>query len=305
MAAMDVPNLPDETPDPPFVLPATSRHPDSDPGDESARVPWELAQQARADDSRDERADLPTGFIGSDLDDEATPPPGPYADLPTGFIGNGLGADRQLEAGIDNGPDRVDADQPGDVTAAPGDDQEGPVGNRPDEGATDTSPFLDAALRIAQPAERKSLRQNLTNFGKLHPEDIQKLNTRNWDRIDGDVKAAASAIWKDAADIVARAVTKQNHRREFLEALATWRDDSTREALSEEAVQRRHPLVTRFWDEMKELAEHVLRDVVTEVAQAALIEMLFPGAHLIVPPTNLVAALLTAAELGELAAGAH
>ena len=168
------------------------------------------------------------------------------------------------------------------------------AGESPEYGA-----LVNAALGSMHDDERESLKTKITSFVALHPEHVEELDTRNWDRLDDDVKAAASAIWNEAAAIVGKAVTEQQHLREYQEDLRAWWRDPHRETASEEDVRMRHPFLARVWDAMKELARHILEEAV----QAAVIEMLFPGAHLIIPPTNLVAALFTAGDLGDIPDG--
>jgi hypothetical protein len=200
---------------------------------------------------------------------------------------------------------------PQDTTGS-GDHHASPVDGsdaRPEPIPRDKPSLLAAALALSQrgPDELASftfLKQELAAFARLHPEDVDRLNTRKWDELDDDVKTTAIAIWKKAAEVVARAATELNQRREFSAALATWHNDPTRKVSSEAEVRRVNPLVAQVWDAMKELAKDVLGDAMIEIAQAMLIEMLLPGAHLITPPDGLLAAIFTAGAFGELANGA-
>jgi hypothetical protein len=172
-------------------------------------------------------------------------------------------------------------------------DQEMEAAERPEYGT-----LVNAALGSMHDHERESLKKKIASFVALHPEHTEQLDTRNWDRLDDDTKGAASAIWNQAAAMVGRAVTEQ-HLREYREDLLDWWHDPDRETASEEYARMQHPCLARVWDAMKELTRHLLEEAV----QAAVIEMLFPGAHLIIPPTNLVAALFTAGDLEDLADG--
>jgi hypothetical protein len=149
------------------------------------------------------------------------------------------------------------------------------------------SPLLKAALELEKdtPAGR-----DLT--GKLEA----------FDQLEGaERETAEQEIWQAAADIVGRVLTEQNLLLAYRAGLIRWWEDPVREVSTEEEVRERHPLVAWVWDTMREQATHGLEEAV----QVAVIEILFPGAHLILPPTNLVAALFTAAGLENLAHGVH
>ncbi|WP_432833048.1 hypothetical protein [Dactylosporangium sp. CA-092794] len=189
------------------------------------------------------------------------------------------------------------ADNDGDdesLTLGPDDDDQSMEASEPLEYGM----LVNAALGSMHDDERDSLKRKIASFVALHPDHTEQLDTRNWDRLDDDVKAAASAIWNEAAAIVGKAVTEQ-HLDEYREDLVVWRRDPFRETASEEDVRIRYPFLAWAWDAMKELARHFLEEAV----QATVIEMLFPGAHLIIPPMNLVAALFTAGDLADVAQG--
>jgi hypothetical protein len=173
---------------------------------------------------------------------------------------------------------------------APGLEHDEPEGE-PAKESREYGALINAALRSEYADERESLKEEITSFVALHPEHTEQLDTRNWDRLDKDVQAAASEIWTEAANVVARAVTELNQRREFLNALQNW-TDPTREASAEDRKRQ-----WQFWTAMKNLVS----DVVIQLAKEALIEMLFPGSHIVVPPSGLVDAIFTACTLLEIA----
>jgi len=278
----------------------------SENSDETTRIIVErLIPTFAADESAEYLRKLASGFTHPDNPDASTgtndgtePQSDPLKPVSESSEDDTTAAKGNPEADKDPSFDSV---HPGDAPV-PSNDQGMPSLDQPSIGRlrNRTETLIGAALRIANTAEGKSLAQNLAAFGKLHPGHVDKLDTRNWDRLDDDVKATASAIWEEAANVVARAVTERNLLLAYRDGLIEWRRDRNRKAASEDEVRKQHAIVAWVWDTMKELATHVLEEAV----QAAVIELLFPGAHLILPPTNLVAALFTAGGLEDLADGA-
>ncbi|WP_030334633.1 hypothetical protein [Micromonospora parva] len=177
---------------------------------------------------------------------------------------------------------------------APGLEHLEPVGE-PAEEWREYGELINAALRSKYADEQESLKEEITSFVALHPEHTEQLDTRSWDRLDKDVQAAARDIWTEAANLVAKAVTELNQRREFLDALQNW-TDPTREASAGDGNRQR-----QFWAAMKNLTQDLARDLAIQLAKEALIEMLFPGAHVVLPPSGLVDAILTACTVLEIA----
>jgi hypothetical protein len=176
---------------------------------------------------------------------------------------------------------------------------------RPSEPAEKT-PLREAAPRTAMPAEHESLKRGI--------EDVGKLIDDSGPFADADAKEAAARaiwknaitrkLWKDGADDIARTITAANQARAYRAGLYDWLDDRLidRTRSTPDEVRERRPLAAQFLDAMAELVKDLAGDVPMEVAKEMLIEMLFPGIHLVFPPTGLVDAILTACTLLEIAA---
>jgi len=146
-------------------------------------------------------------------------------------------------------------------------------------GRPDASPLLEAARDLVQNTpEGHALEGKLEAFDKL--EDSAK-------------ERAAPGIHKDIADIVARAVTEAHHRTELLNALATFRNDQTLAASGPAEREVQHPFVAELVD--------VVEGVLAELGKEMLIEVVLPGAHVLLPPTDFVESLFTAVEMIEIA----
>jgi hypothetical protein len=152
--------------------------------------------------------------------------------------------------------------------------------------------LLDAARRISEdkPQERRLLRDRFAKFDTLSEAGKQE---------------AAQEILTVAADIVARAITEQSHRTEFLEALANWDVDLNRAAPSPDELSEWHRDITQVLKTLAKFGRDLTPEVIAKIGEEMLIEMLFPGVHLIIPPTDLVGAVFTAMALLKLARGEH
>lgn len=145
------------------------------------------------------------------------------------------------------------------------------------------------------PSEELPLREAALNLVKDTPEGrALGIKLETFDKLDHTAKREATrAIREDLADIVARAVTEEHHRRELMDALASFRNDQTRAASEPSEVQEQHPLVAQVLD--------VAEDILVELGKEILLEALLPGAHILVPPTDFVDSVFTAAEMFEIA----
>ena len=151
--------------------------------------------------------------------------------------------------------------------------------NQPASPATEVLPLREAALVLVKDTpEGRALAEKLDVFDTL--DDRAK-------------KKAAPGIREDIADIVARAVTEEHQRRALLDALANFRDDQTLPALEPPERQEQHPCIPDLLD--------VVQDVLEALGKEALIEVLLPGAHILLPPTDFVDSVFTAATLLEIA----
>lgn len=113
-----------------------------------------------------------------------------------------------------------------------------------------------------------------------------------FDKLDDTAKEkAAPEIRKDIADIVARAVTEEHQRRALLDALANFRNDQALAA--SEPPEEQHLLVAQLLD--------LVEDILAELGKEMLFEALLPGAHVLLPPTDFVDSLFTAATMLEVA----
>lgn len=138
--------------------------------------------------------------------------------------------------------------------------------------------FREAALNLVRDTpEGRVLDEKLEAFDKL--DDAAK-------------KEAAQDIREDLANIVARAVTEEHHRRELIDALANFRDDRTVAASEPSEIQEQHPLVAQLLD--------VVEDMLVELGKEMLIEVLLPGAHILLPPTSFVESVFTAVAMFEI-----
>jgi hypothetical protein len=139
-------------------------------------------------------------------------------------------------------------------------------------------PLREAALDLVRGTpEGRALDRKLEAFDKLGDAAKQK---------------AARDIREDLADIIARAVTEEHHRRELMDALANFRNDQTRAASEPSEIQEQHPLVAQVLD--------VAEDILVELGKELLLEALLPGAHIFLPPTDFVDSVFTAVELFEI-----
>src|SRR5262245_28536237 len=68
-----------------------------------------------------------------------------------------------------------------------------------------------------------------------------------FDRLDDTAKMkVARDVQEDIADIIARAVTEEQQRRQFLDALTNFRNDQTLAASEPAEIQEQHPLVAHL-----------------------------------------------------------
>jgi len=140
-------------------------------------------------------------------------------------------------------------------------------------------PLREAALDLVKGTpEGRALDRKLESFDKLGDAAKQK---------------AARDIREDLADIIARAVTEEHHRRELMDALANFRNDRTRAASEPAEIQEQHPLVAQVLE--------VAEDILVELGKEMLLEALLPGAHIILPPTDFVDSVFTSVEMWEVA----
>jgi hypothetical protein len=109
---------------------------------------------------------------------------------------------------------------------------------------------------------------------------------------DAAKKKAALDIQEDLADIVARAVTEDNYRKAFLDALISFRNDQTLTDSEPAEIEQKHPLAAELLD--------VAQDILVELGKEMLIEAVLPGVHILLPPTDFVDSLFTAVELLEI-----
>ncbi|MEU4565391.1 hypothetical protein [Micromonospora sp. NPDC023956] len=143
----------------------------------------------------------------------------------------------------------------------------------------DVLPLRQAALDLAKNSpEGRSLRRKLEAFDQLDETAKQK---------------AARDIREDIADIVALAVTEEHHRTEMLDALVNYRSDPGITASDPSETQDQHPLVAGILD--------IAQDILEELGKEALIEVLLPGAHIIIPPNDFIDSLFAAAQMLKIA----
>ncbi|MEU6024195.1 hypothetical protein ACGFIK_14415 [Micromonospora sp. NPDC048871] len=140
-------------------------------------------------------------------------------------------------------------------------------------------PLRQAALDLVEDSpEGRSLRRKLDAFDELDEPAKKK---------------AAQDIREDIADIVARAITEEHHRTLMLDALVTFRNDPNLSPSDPAEIADRHPVVAQTLD--------IAQDILVELGKEMLIEALFPGAHLLLPPHDFVESLFTAVEMLEVA----
>ncbi|MFI6236628.1 hypothetical protein ACIBD9_23970 [Micromonospora sp. NPDC050784] len=149
----------------------------------------------------------------------------------------------------------------------------------PDDLPLEELPLRQAALDLVKDSpEGRSLKRKLEAFDEL--DDLAK-------------EKAAQDIREDIANIVARAVTEEHHRTEMLDALVNFRNDPSVVASEPPGMRDQHPLVAEVLD--------VAQDILAELGKEALVEVLLPGAHLLLPPKDFVESLFTAVEMLEVA----
>ena len=145
-------------------------------------------------------------------------------------------------------------------------------------GRTETSTLLKAAQALITHNDREFFR---------HQNEILVASKDERAR-----QRTAQEIWTRAATIVARSVTLENERQALREGLLQWlNNDVQPERQTDEAPKQRW-LVDWFLDMLGEILKALVKE--------ALVELLLPGAHLIVPPTGLVDAIFTACKLLEI-----
>jgi hypothetical protein len=110
---------------------------------------------------------------------------------------------------------------------------------------------------------------------------------------DAAKKKDVQDIQEDLADIVARAVTEDNHRKAFLDALINFRNDQALTDSEPADIEQKHPLAAELLD--------VAQDILVELGKEMLIEAVLPGVHILLPPTDFVDSLFTAVEILEIA----
>lgn len=145
------------------------------------------------------------------------------------------------------------------------------------------------------PPEELPLRQAALDLVKDSPEGSSlKRKLEAFDDLDGPAKVkAARDIREDIADVVARAVTEEHHRTEMLNALINFRNDADVTASDPAELPDQHPLVAATLD--------IAQDILAELGKEALIEAVLPGAHLLLPPNDLIDSLFTAVQMRKIA----
>lgn len=146
------------------------------------------------------------------------------------------------------------------------------------------------------PLDGKPLREAARDLVKNTPEGhALEVKLEAFETLDGPARRKlAPEIGKDIADIVARAVTAEHHRRQWLDALANFRNDQTLVAYEPSERSRQHMLVGQLLD--------VVEDVLAVLGKEMLIEALLPGAHVLLPPTSFVDSVFTAVTMVEMEA---
>jgi hypothetical protein len=148
---------------------------------------------------------------------------------------------------------------------------------------TATSPGREAAQRLKN--------RNDLEFFKPHIEALIK------DTVESRRQEAAQEIWTRAVTIVVPSVTLDNQRQALHEGLLQWLNHEIQPARRPGEASKKQPwIVGWFFD--------TLREVVIALAKEALIELLLPGVHLIIPPTGIVEAVLAACTMLEIAEAA-
>ncbi|MEW2476586.1 hypothetical protein AB0875_22635 [Micromonospora gifhornensis] len=150
-------------------------------------------------------------------------------------------------------------------------------------------------MRCGHEPEEFPLRQAALDLVKDNPEGRSlKRKLDAFDELDETAKKkAAQDIREDIAGIVARAVTEEHHRTQMLDALVTFRNNPRFAASDPAEIADQHPVVAQTLD--------IAQDILVELGKEMLIEALFPGAHLLVPPHDFVDSLCTAVEMLEVA----
>jgi hypothetical protein len=228
------------------------------------------------------------------VDADESPRNGSGGDDPTGVIREKLIPALTADAADQSPP--LDADAKPKDAPGPEEDPKKPHTDRPSMRPGDrreTSPLLEAAIRISKrrPGERQLLKERLAGFERLRGEEAKR--------------EAAQEIWTLAADIVARAVTAETHRTEIADALSTWAPGSDQAASSPDAIGEWHRDITQFIRELVKYVKDVPLELLAKIGEEMLLGMLFPGSHLIVPPTDLVEAIFTALTLWKMTEGDH
>jgi len=144
----------------------------------------------------------------------------------------------------------------------------------------ETSPRLRAAQSLTK---RKDL--------EFFKPRVEALITN---RVESRRQQAAQDIWTRAVTIVVPSVTLDNQQQALREGLLQWLTNDIQPAGRTGEASRKQPwIVGWFFD--------LLREVVIALAKEALIELLMPGFHLIIPPTGLVDAIFAACRMLEIA----
>jgi hypothetical protein len=150
---------------------------------------------------------------------------------------------------------------------------------QPAKPTTEALPLRDAALMLVKDThEGRALADKLDAFDTLDDRAKQKV---------------APGIRKDIADIVARAVTEEHQRSALLNALANFRNDHTLPASEPSQRQEQHPCIAELHD--------VVQDMLEALGKELLIEVLVPGGHILLPPTDFVDSVFTALTMLEIA----
>jgi hypothetical protein len=111
---------------------------------------------------------------------------------------------------------------------------------------------------------------------------------------DRERDAAAREFWTRVATVVARRITDKNHRLATRDGLYEFVGDwYTGHVPSNREEQERRTLAVSFLNLLRQQGIEVLK----ELAMEALIELIFPGAHFVLPPTGFVSAIFSACDL--------
>jgi len=106
--------------------------------------------------------------------------------------------------------------------------------------------------------------------------------------------AAAREFWTRVATVVARKITDENDRlairQGLYEFIADW---YTGHVPSNREEKERRTLAVSFLNLLRQQGIEVLK----ELAMQALIELILPGAHFVLPPTGFVSAIFSACDL--------